>query len=108
MEKDAEVILRALVGRSIPTLSGRMNHVLGIEAGRVRVGTGRNPGGEFVEIVAIQHALDRLRKDGSLPIDKRQIGYRSAFIGAVLRSQPDVTFSLRPARVHLAAADEGR
>lgn len=104
MEKDAEVFLRALVGRSIPTLSGRMNHVLGIEAGRVRVGTARNPGGEFVEIAEIQHALDRLLKGGSLLIDKKQIGYRSAFIGAVLRSLPGVKFSLRPASVHLAAA----
>ncbi|NUN50102.1 MAG: hypothetical protein HUU15_14835 [Candidatus Brocadiae bacterium] len=101
MEQDAAVILRDLVGRSIPTLSGKTNQVLGIEADLVRVGTARSPGGELVEVAQVQRALDRLLQEGSIKIDKREVGYRSAFVGAVLRSLPGVSFSLRPARVYL-------
>lgn len=83
---DARTILQALVGETIRRLTGRPNRVLAIEADDVRVATTRSPGGQLVPIVWVQRALDRLARDGEVEISVESVGYRSAFIGAVLSS----------------------
>ena len=46
--------------------------------------TARSPTGQPVPIAWVQHALDRLAADGEIEISVESVGYRSAFIGAVL------------------------
>jgi hypothetical protein len=55
-----------------------------------------------VPLDEIQDALDRLVRDGELEISVDSVGYRSAFIGAVLATLPDVTTDVRPRRVRLS------
>jgi hypothetical protein len=87
---DARTVLEALVGKTIHTLQGRPNVVLSIEGDHVRVGTTRSPQGTLVPIEWVQAALDRLSREHEVEISVDSVGYRSAFIGAVLSSLPDV------------------
>jgi hypothetical protein len=96
---DASEYLRSLVGTTIPTLTGTPNNVLRVEAGRVIVGTGRSPKGQPVPIADVQAAMDLLERDGEVVIDVATVGYRSAFIGAVLASLPGTTTSANPRTV---------
>ena len=52
-------------------------------------------------IVEVQAALDTLRHEGTVVIQPDAVGYRSAFIGAVLRTLPGATIELNPPRVSL-------
>jgi hypothetical protein len=94
-------VLAELVGREVTTISGRPNKVLSVEGEMVMVATTRSLEGARVPIVDVQMAIDRLFAVGSLEIRPRTVGYRSAFIGAVLKSLPTVQASLKPARVEL-------
>jgi hypothetical protein len=96
---DARTILQALVGETIHTLTGRPNRVLAVEGGNVRVGTSRSPSGQLVPIVWVQEALDRLAREGEVEISVESVGYRSAFIGAVLSSLEDTEASPATMRV---------
>jgi hypothetical protein len=95
--------LESLVGRDIVTVTGRTNRVLSIQDGRVFVRTGstRPARGEAVEIAVVQDAAERLWRGGELRIDPATVGYRSAFVGAVLGSLPGTEMLPRPARVVL-------
>jgi hypothetical protein len=75
--RDARTILEALVGKTIHTLTGRQNVVVGIEGDEVRVGTSRSPGGQNVPIRWIQDALDQLAAEGTVDISVESVGYRS-------------------------------
>ena len=86
---DAREVLEGLVGKTIHTLTGRPNTVLGIEGDQVRVGTTRSPNGTQVPIQWVQDALDRLASEGEVEISVDSVGYRSAFIGAVLCTLED-------------------
>lgn len=81
---DARRVLEGLVGKQIRTLTGRPNTVLAVEGDMVRVATGRSPAGRLVPIEWVQDALDRLATEGEVEISVPSVGYRSAFIGAVL------------------------
>src|SRR3712207_3211078 len=81
---DARQILEALIGETIHTLTGRPNTVLALEGDAVRVATTRSPQGALVPITWVQAALDRLASDGEVAISVESVGYRSAFVGAVL------------------------
>jgi hypothetical protein len=83
---EARRILEGLVGKEIHTLTGRSNTVLALEGDSVRVATTRSPAGQLVPIKWVQDALDRLASDGEVEISVESVGYRSAFIGAVLNS----------------------
>ena len=98
---DARQILEGLIGETIRTLTGRPNRVLAIEGHEVRVATTRSPNGTLVPIAWIQDALDRLASDGEVQISVESVGYRSAFVGAVLRSLDGTESSPTTMRVRL-------
>ena len=90
-ELDARRHLESLQGRTIHTLTGRPNTVLRIDGDQVVVGTIKSPEGRPVPIEWVQAALDRLDAEGSVIISVESVGYRSAFIGAVLSTIPGAT-----------------
>lgn len=81
-------LLEELRDRELSTLSGRPNRILEVGPEEVIVATERSPRGQPVPKVWVQDALDHLEADGEVLIDARSVGYRSAFIGAVLRELP--------------------
>ena len=85
---DARSYLSSLEGRTIPTLTGRPNTILRLDGDDVIVGTNRSPQGRPVPISWIQEALDRLVEEGVVDISVESVGYRSAFVGAVLSQVP--------------------
>ena len=88
---NARVHLQSLVGMEIKTVTGRSNRVLRIEGDEVIVATSRSPAGKAVPIKWVQDAMDMLASDGEVTIDVETVGYRSAFIGAVLLTIPGAT-----------------
>ena len=100
---DARAHLGSLVGQPLHTASSeRPNRILEVRADEVVVATGRAPDGEPVPIAWLQDAGDRLQAEGSLRITPAEVGYRSAFIAAVLRTIPGVVVERRPLRLVLA------
>jgi hypothetical protein len=81
-------LLRRLIGVTITTVDGSPNRVLSVVPPTVLVGTERSPGGAPVPIEDVQQALDRLRAAGAVTITPSDVGYRSAFVGAVLLTLP--------------------
>jgi hypothetical protein len=100
---DARSFLASLVGRTLRTVSGRENRILEIDGDRVCVWTSRSPAGQLVPVAWVQEALDRLERDGEIEISVASVGYRSAFIGAVLQELPGagVVRSGSPPRIRL-------
>ena len=96
---DARQVLGDLVGKTIQTLTGRPNTVLALEGDAVRVATERSPQGTLVPVEWVQEALDRLATDGEIEISVESVGYRSAFVGAVLASLEDTESSPTTMRV---------
>lgn len=82
--------LEGLVGNTIRTLTGRPNTVISIEGNDVIVGTSKSPNGQPIPLQWVQDAMDQLAEKGELAIEVSTVGYRSAFIGAVLATLPDV------------------
>ncbi len=99
---DARAHLESLVGQEIRTLTGRPNRILGFRGTDVIVATTRSPHGQPVPIAWVQDAVDMLLDRDELVIDVETVGYRSAFIGAVLARLPGATTALAPRRVILA------
>jgi hypothetical protein len=99
MPPSAGVILERLVGQTVQTLRGRPNVVLAIEGAAVRVGTQRSREGQLVPIERLQTALDRLVDEGEIDVSVDSIGYRSAFIGAVLSSLDETDASPTTMRI---------
>ena len=98
---NARDVLRDLVGTTIPTLTGHPNSILAINSDEVVVATKRSPQGQGVPIAWVQEALDRLAETGEIEISVPSVGYRSAFIGAVLSTIPGVVTLTRPRRIRL-------
>lgn len=107
---DARGLLTSLAGRALRTVTGRENRVLGIEGDFVRIWTRRSPSGRPVPIAWVEDALDRLERDGEIEISVPSVGYRSAFIGAVLRELPgaEVIRTESPPRIRLPRAVANR
>lgn len=80
-------------------MTGKPNRILRVEGKTVVIGTGRSPNGAPVPIAEVQDAADRLFRVGELVIDVPTVGYRSAFIGAVLQSLPGTIPETRPRRI---------
>jgi hypothetical protein len=76
--------------------------VLRLDGDHVIVATHRSPGGKPVPVQEIQDAIDRLWRDGEIEISVTSVGYRSAFVGAVLQLIPGTTAFLQPRRLKLA------
>jgi hypothetical protein len=81
-------MLAGLAGQPLETLSGRRNSVLELRDTDVLVRTERSPMGSPVPIIMVEEALDQLIARGEICIDVPTVGYRSAFVGAVLRTLP--------------------
>jgi len=98
---DAHGLLRRLVGKTLPTMTGLPNQVLAVGSHNVLVGTTKSPDGRWIPIASVQAALDRLERVRSIEISAASVGYRSPFIGAVLITLPGATFELKPRRIRL-------
>ncbi|MFI7551950.1 hypothetical protein ACIBQ2_19615 [Micromonospora sediminimaris] len=85
---EAVELLRALIGVPLLTVKGQKNKILAVQPPNVIVATEASPDGQPVPIAWVENALRLLRTDGSVTIHPDQIGYRSAFIGAVLLQLP--------------------
>ena len=67
---------------------GQPNTVLSVAPEYVIVAAQRSPEGKEVPIEWVQNAIDLLERDGEVTINVETLGYRSSFIGAVLRELP--------------------
>jgi hypothetical protein len=99
---DARALLTSRIGHDLRTLTGRVNRILDVTSTDVIVATSRSPAGQPVPIAWVQSALDRLFADGEVEISVESVGYRSAFIGAVLATVPAAIARTRPRRIVLA------
>lgn len=88
---DARQYLSSLIGQELQTLSGRVNTVLSVKGSEVVVATAKSPRGKPVPVADVQAAMDMLISNTELAIDVGTVGYRSAFIGAVLATLPGAT-----------------
>lgn len=100
--------LSTLVGSGVPTISGAPNRVIDVIGDNVIVGTTRSPNGEPVALADIQAAVDRVFDGEEVRIDPDSVGFRSAFVGAVLQSMPGVEVLHRPQRARLASGTAQR
>jgi hypothetical protein len=98
---DARTLLGGLRGQLIHTISGQPNRVLRIDDDHVVVATTKSPQGQAVPIAWVQSALERLLAEGSVEISVPSVGYRSAFVGAVLSTVDGVVVERRPQLVRL-------
>lgn len=96
-------VLEALTGQTISTLTGRPNTILRVEVADVVVATGKSPMGKRVPIKWLQQAADRLYREGAIEISVPSVGYRSAFVGAVLATLPGTVATIRPRWIRLRA-----
>ena len=80
--------VRSLTGVVLRTLTGRPNRILTVDCSGALVATSRSPDGRHVPLEVIAGAIERLTDERELEIDVRSVGYRSAFIGAVLLTLP--------------------
>jgi hypothetical protein len=104
--RDARAVLVKLVGQPLTTLRGRPNRILEVGETDVTVATDKSPEGQPVPILWVQQALDQLVRDSEVIISPPVVGYRSAFIGAVLRTLPGVAVGMDPPRVWLEDAQD--
>jgi hypothetical protein len=86
-------------------LSGRPNVVLGVEGNDVLVGTQKSPQGEPVPISWVQDAIVGLEETGEVLVNVESVGYRSAFVGAVLAKLPGTEIRQEPQCVRLRQAE---
>jgi hypothetical protein len=98
---DARALLADLIGQPLWTISGRPNEILELRDRDVVVATDRSPAGKSLPVASVQQALDRIQVTGELLIDPLSVGYRSAFIGAVLRTLPNARTEHNPQRILL-------
>jgi hypothetical protein len=101
---DARAHLHSLVGQQIWTLSrNQPNRILRLDRDDVIVATASSPNGAPVPIQWVQDAIDLLIAEREVVVDVETLGYRSAFVGAVLATLPGtVVRSTTPRRVALS------
>ena len=91
--------METLIGETLTTpVDQEPNWILGLEGGRVRVATDGNKSGALVSISLVQNAVDRLFEGEEVVFDPHR---RSAFLGAVLRTMPEVEVLINPRRARL-------
>ena len=103
---DARELLIGLVGKDLHTLTGRPNRILLVDARFVLVATNRSPGGRPVPVEWVQAALDTLVRDSEVQINVESVGYRSAFVGAVLSEVPGAVVGHGSVRLPRVGAGE--
>jgi putative restriction endonuclease len=84
----AEILLRSLVDQPLLTVRGRPNTVIAVNDGNANVSTTRSPTGQSVPVPWLQAVLDRLGAGETVVIHPTDIGHRSSFLAAVLRTLP--------------------
>jgi hypothetical protein len=99
---DISTHLAGLVGRTLPTMTGKPNKIVRLDGGVVWVGTDTSPDGQPVDIAEVQDAANALYAKGELRIDVPTVGHRSAFVGAVLSTLSGTSILLNPRRIVLA------
>lgn len=104
--QDARTLLAGLIGQPLWTISGRPNEILELRDQDVVVATDRSPAGKPLPVALVQDALDRIQATGELQIDPPSVGYRSAFVGAVLRTLPNARTEHDPQRILLDRSPE--
>ena len=82
-------------------MSGRPNRVLAVGSQNVLVGTTKSPEGRWISIASVQAAINRLERERSIEMSVASLGYRRAFIGAVLMTLPGAAAAHKPPRIHL-------
>jgi hypothetical protein len=104
---DARRFLASLVGKPLKTVTGRENRVLGVSGDGVMVWTTRSPAGQEVPLAWVKDAIDRIERDREIEISVASVGYRSAFIGAVLQELPGAqVIRTSPPRIRLPPNNE--
>ena len=98
-------LLRSLIGEEIRTVTGRPNIVLAMQGDTAMVRTNESLIGEPVAVGEVQKGLDKLQAQGTVRVNVDELGYRSAFVGAVLATLPGAQVSLRPATITLSPAN---
>ncbi|SDH40756.1 hypothetical protein SAMN05216553_12125 [Lentzea fradiae] len=98
---DAVTLLRSLIGDPIKTAKGSVNTIIEVNHKQVLVSTDRSPEGQWVDVRDVENGVEKLYARRSVPINVEELGHRSAFVGAVLRTIPGTVTSLRPATVSL-------
>lgn len=92
--------LTPLVGQTLSTLTGKPNRVVSLGDRTVVVATEGNPAGSPVSLALIQDVADRVFAGEEVVFDPQ---VRSAFVGAVLLTIPEVEVSADPRRARLRA-----
>ncbi|TNC19779.1 hypothetical protein FHE66_02740 [Georgenia sp. 311] len=100
-------LLRRLIGVPLTTLTGRTNIILGVTNGNAIVQTDKSLNGSSVPVSDVQHALEKLATDGAVTIHPDDVGYRSAFIGAVLSTLPGAAWAGSPPVLRIAEPTPG-
>ena len=101
-EMDARALLESLVGQQVHTVTGQPNTVMAVAGDIVTVATDRSPAGEPVPIEWVQSGLDRLLETGEIEVGVPSLGYRGAFVAAVLLKVPGaVLVPTAPRRIRL-------
>jgi hypothetical protein len=102
---DMKAFLEALVGSTIYTLHGSPNRITAVTENAAVVVSDRSPHGRAFPLAPVQDAANRLYESGELKLDVKSVGYRSAFIGAVLSALPDTEVQLDPPRISRQSSD---
>ncbi|MEX0153477.1 hypothetical protein [Microbacterium sp. LMI1-1-1.1] len=100
--------LRELIGIPITTVSGsRINTILAVDSRDVVVSTTRTAGGHAVPIGDVVAAMELIKQNGVVDVTVDTLGYRSAFIGAVLLQLPGARIlGSAPARIMIGNVTE--
>lgn len=93
--------MEGLVGRPLRTpVTGATNVILGLEGTRARVATDANTDGALVSISLVQGTVDRIWDGEEVIFNPHN---RSAFLGAVLATMPQVEVLTDPRRARMRA-----
>ncbi len=103
---DAHRLLRRLLGVPIYTVTGSENTILEVGGKTALVATRQSRQGQPVQVADVQAALETLRENRSVTIDVDTVGYRSAFIGAVLLTLPGAIATGSPPVIRFATQVE--
>ncbi len=97
-------VLQVLVGKEIKTVTGFANQVVALDPVNVLVRTAQSTEAKPVPVREVQDGLDRLFAKGRVRADVDSLGYRSAFVAAVLATLPRAKATKAPATVSLGHA----
>src|SRR5581483_8097476 len=98
---DARGHLTGLVNQTITTFRGEPNRIVAVLDDTVLVATGKSLDGEAVPLAWVQEGIDLLVSHGEVRVGVESLGYRSAFVAAVLLTLPGAERATDPNRVVL-------